>query len=388
MHLDLHSTSLVAALVVFAAGSTFLLETVTRRDSGAGRYWAASFLTGILTVFCYLVWAFERSLWGAVAVGNGAFAAQMGLMWLGCRVFNGRLGGLPRMLTAAASLIVFAAALLDGPEGGDWAGAPALFAAIVVLASLGAVESRRGALRRAFSAIGLTLVLSVAAAFYAGRAVVFLIVGPESALFREWFDTNATSLLTAALTVVAVVSTSVLRLQSLGAPPPTLELRPADASPRDPLPRHVFDVVLRDLVSRARDVEADVAVIAFRIEDLRALSAAFGPAVTEPIESGWRSSVRRHAPLDAAVGHLDAHTIAVSLVLPDPGEGIRVAQHVQRCLLDDLLAADDVVLPTVGVGVAVSAGATARARALVEAAREAAGRSASSPDAEVALTEL
>jgi len=54
---SLFATTLLAATVVVTCGVLFLLETLLRRDTGAGRIWSLAFLSGILTVICYLIWA-------------------------------------------------------------------------------------------------------------------------------------------------------------------------------------------------------------------------------------------------------------------------------------------------------------------------------------------
>ena len=90
MTLDLSSVLVMTALVVNVSGILFIVETLLRRDEGAGRVWALAFLAGMLTTLAYIVWAQSPDAWWAVAVGNAAFVAGTGCMWLGCRRFNGR----------------------------------------------------------------------------------------------------------------------------------------------------------------------------------------------------------------------------------------------------------------------------------------------------------
>lgn len=372
--LDMFTTTIVTAVVVIAAALVFLLETVVRRDSGSGRYWAAGFVAAILVTVCYVAWAIDRDLWLGVAVGNAAFVAQMGLMWLGCRVFNGRLGVAHRAAVALAALLALAAAIVQR-DLGDWAGAPVMFAGIGLFAALAAVETRRGALRRVFATWGLTLALGAAALFYAGRLGVFLVLGPDSAVFSEWFGTNATSFVIIALTIVVVVSTSVLRVASATSPPapgaPTSgRRRPAL------LTREILMAALDDIAGRSERAGAPLAIVAIRLEGLGEIAAAFGPSTAELIESSWHDAVHRHLPIGSPAGAFDDVTVGLALHPADADGAAAVGSDLRQGLIDELTALPDAVLPAIGVGFALAEDLGYDAEQLALAAQEAAARSA------------
>ena len=115
MTLDLASVLIMTALVVNVSGVLFIVETLLRRDEGAGRIWSIAFLSAMLTTLAYTVWV-QSDVWWAIAVGNAAFVAGTGCMWLGCRRFNGRRMRWSSILVAAA---VVAAALGVAFEGDD-----------------------------------------------------------------------------------------------------------------------------------------------------------------------------------------------------------------------------------------------------------------------------
>ena len=57
MILDLdYSVLVMTALVVNVSGILFIVETLLRRDEGAGRIWALAFLAAMLTTLAYIVW--------------------------------------------------------------------------------------------------------------------------------------------------------------------------------------------------------------------------------------------------------------------------------------------------------------------------------------------
>ena len=165
----------------------------------------------MLTTLAYIVWAQTPGAWWAVAVGNAAFVAGTGCMWLGCRRFNGRRMGWSSALVAAAVVAAAVAVLVEGPDGGDWAGALWMFVPLLAFAGAGAVECLRGELRESRTAWVLAPVLGFQSLFYVSRTTAFVTSGPDSALFQRRVRHDPTSFLTVTLTIVAVVVTSVLR---------------------------------------------------------------------------------------------------------------------------------------------------------------------------------
>src|SRR5690606_15144142 len=157
------------------------------------------FLSAMLTTLAYTVWSQTPGAWWAIAVGNAAFVAGTGCMWLGCRRFNGRAIGWPSGLVVAGVLAAGAAVAVEGSAGGDWAGAVWMFVALLVFAAAGSAECMRGALRESRTAWVLAAVLGLQALYYISRTTVFLTSGPESALFENGFGTVPTSVLTVAL---------------------------------------------------------------------------------------------------------------------------------------------------------------------------------------------
>jgi hypothetical protein len=164
--------------VLMVAGVVFVIETLLRRDEGAGRVWALAFLAGILTTVCYLVWGAYPETWWAVAAGNGSFVAGTGLLWLGARRFNGRPMRWPSIVVAIVSLAACGAVVVAGPEAGDWAGAVFMFLSIAALAVAGTIESVTGEMGANRNAVGLAFVLGLQALFYIARSIVFVAYGP------------------------------------------------------------------------------------------------------------------------------------------------------------------------------------------------------------------
>ncbi|MFI8594164.1 hypothetical protein ACIGCK_07020 [Microbacterium sp. NPDC078428] len=385
--LDLFSISVMTTVVVLSAGAVYLVETLLRRDDGAGRIWALAYIAGILTTVSYLAWAAspDESVWLATGIGNASFVASAGIMWLGCRRFNERTVMVPAALVAAASLLAFALVAVAGAEGGDWAGALAVYIPNAAFTLLGAVESRRGTMATLSVSWPLTVVLAIESLFFLARSIAFVAVGPVDPFFTDWFGSIAMAFVTVVLIVVAVVSTSVLRAARPSATPRSRTLALASNGVLD---SGSFRVVLRGILDRARHHGDRYALIAMRIDDIPNIATAFSPGEAQALVHEWRSSVVRHAPTQAVVGQASDTEIVLGMVPVSAAEARRVAGRLHRHLLDDFASLGSAVIPVLGVGVALTDGIGYDAERLLQVADRAALRSASSPDASVIVVDM
>lgn len=385
MTFDLVTVSFATAVVVTVAGVVFLLETLLHAPSDTTRLWSVSFLSGILTTFCYLVWALgQPGAWVATAVGNTSFTLSAGFLWLGCRRFNGHGVHLPVTIVGAVSLAAGAAALLAGPDGGDWAGAAVMFAGIAVFSTLGAIESRRGVMGAQTVALTVTAVLVLTAVYYIARTAVFLVLGPESRVFLTWFGTVTTSFLTITLTITALAGFSVLR-----ATESTLRGRGQAAtlgvSADGLLDPSSFETVLQRGLERAEREKAGVAVVALRLDDLPEIATAFGTQEAATIVTTWRTAVADGSPLGAVVGEEGPYGVMVAMQLASLTEARSVATKLQQRVIRAMTDAEAAVIPVVGVGLATTDLVGYDAAALIDSSNDAARRSAAAADAAVVV---
>jgi GGDEF domain-containing protein len=376
---------MMTALVVNVSGILFILETLLRRDEGAGRIWALAFLAGMLTTIAYLVWAQTPGAWWAGAVGNASFVASTGCMWLGCRRYNERRMTWSSALVGAGVAAAATAVVVAGPQGGDGAGALWMFAALVGFAGLAAVECLRGALGESKTAWVLAFVLGFQSLYFISRTTAFLTSGPESPLFQSAFGTITTSVVTVTLTIVAVVVTSVLRSARA---PMRGYLRPTSSSISDDiLGEQAFAEYVVQLCERASRRAELVAVIAVRVDDLEQISTAFGSEVARAVSETWRSGVRMHAPTNAMVADDGPTGLLVGALTDSPRDARRIAGAIYRGLFQDLGRVGGGVIPVVGVGVGLSDTAGYDAAELIRMARDAAILAAQTVDTSVVIAE-
>jgi GGDEF domain-containing protein len=310
MNIDLYSIQLATSAVVIVAGVMFILDTLLRRPDTAGRVWSTSFMSGILASISYAIWITVPNGWWAVAAGNAAVVLGAALLWTGARVYNGRASLAWISVTGAGAAAV--AVLIQGPDGGAWAGSPLMFALVATFAVLGAVESMRAPMRLNWTARGLTAMFVVVALFYATRLMVFVVSGPEHMVFQVFLGTEASAFVIIALTIVAVVSMVIL--QSERAPRLAEQADGTDVFVDDGvLQPAVFRSVVEDWLERANFHDEQLVVARVCLDEREAIETAFGRSAGTELVAEFIAGVRRYSTPNAAIG------------APQPGELLVVA---------------------------------------------------------------
>ncbi len=380
--LDTAAITLMTAVVANVAGVVFIVDTLMRRDDGAGRLWALAFLSGMATTIAYAVWASGAGGAIAIAVGNALFVNTTGCMWLGSRRFNERRLAAASVLVLVVDVVVAAAVLAAGPNGGDWAGWLAMGIALVALSLLAGAETLRRPMGRIGTALVLAVVFFVEAAFYAVRSIAFVVLGPDSELFRTAFGSVVASFFTVTVTIVAVVVLSVLRAART-------ELRgyawmtQVGVTTDGLMLASTIDSALRDIVERAGWRHELLSVFSVRVEDIHQIRTAFGAGVAGDVTHAWRQGVRRFAPSTALVGEDGDHGLAVVTRSATAADARRQAGTIYRGLFESFGAVTSAVIPAVGIGVALSETVGYDADALLRSAREAAATAAVSIESSV-----
>jgi len=373
MILDSVSLQFAALLVIFVSALMFVLDTLMLKDGRPGRYWSAAYVSGCLSALCYLLELLVPGAYVALAIGNGAFVAATGFIWVGCVSFNGRSLRTPLIVGGAVVLAVMVAAFAAGPDGGTWAGAVPFFLANALFAALGAVETRRGVVRGRWSAAGLTVVLAIEVLWFTTRTVVFVMRGPDSELFRSAFGTPIAAVLTIVLVVAAVVVTSSLR-SSDSALRNTAGTRNLTVDRDGILLRDSFRGALGILLTRARAAQEDPCVVCLRIDDLRRVVTAFGPEEGDAILREFRSAVRRHSPTMALVGETDTTGVTVAFITTTVTDVRRTVRALRDRVADDVGVLGTSVVPVIGAGVALAGEVGYDADRLIEVADSAAAQ--------------
>jgi len=296
MNIDLYTVQLATSAVIIVAGVMFTLDTFLRRPDGAGRVWAASFMAGILASFAYAIWVALPGGWWAVAVGNAGTVLSVALLWNGSRVFNGRrsLG----WASVAGAVVTAGAVLIEGEDGGDWAGSPIMFLIVGVVAALGAAESMRAPMRLNWTARGLTAMFVIVSLFYAARLVVFLVSGPESMMFRLFLSTEASAFVIIALVIVTVVSMVILQSERV---PRAADRAPEMYTATGVLTPAAFRELVGDWLSRANYHDEQLVFARVCLDERAAIETAFGQSAGAELVDEFTAGVRRFSTPNSAV---------------------------------------------------------------------------------------
>jgi GGDEF domain-containing protein len=310
----LHYPTLVAAggIIVTVSAVTFILNVVLRRNDAVGRLWLVAFVAVMLMNASVLAFEVNPYLWWALGVSNGMFAVTLGFIWAGLRAANGRrpYSAVPFLL----GIVVTTAALVEGPRGGQWAGAAVLFVVVAAQGALIAIESHRGVLATLINARILAIAGSAASLYYLARAVVFLSQGPEAPTFGTLFAPSVVSILLTSLLVIGTVTLSNLHVE--------LRRREhgehrADVEPGSGVVGSVeFEHLSETWLARAERDRSTLVFATFRMPDLDELATAFGrDARTTALQHVGRV-VSDRLPAASLLGRLSPSVLGALFLLP------------------------------------------------------------------------
>lgn len=308
MNIDLYTIQLAMSTVIIVSGVMFILDAFLRKTDAAGRIWAVSFMAAILAAFAYAAWTVVPGAWWAISIGNAAIVLTPGLLWSGARAYNGR--GDLAWVGAIGSFVAGVAVLIDGPDGGDWAGAGIMFALIAAFAGLGAMETLRPPMRQNWTARGLTVIFIVVALFYAVRTVVFLVRGPEDQVFSTFLGTEAAAFVLISLVVVTLASLLLLQSERV---PRTLGRQGMAVSYTDDavLNGASFREIVDDWLERANFHDEQLVFIRVELDGLDALNTAFGRSVGTQLLGEFTAAVRRYSSPHSDIGSVGRGALVV-----------------------------------------------------------------------------
>ena len=347
--IDLYTIQLATTTVTMIAGVMFVLDTFLRKTDAAGRVWAVSFMSGVLSAFAYAAWVVMPGAWWAVAVGNAAIVLSGALLWSGARAYNDR----PHLVWvgAAGSSLAGVAVLAAGPDGGDWAGALVLFGLIAVFAGLGAAESLRAPMRENWTARGLTVMFVVVGIFYTARAVVFLIGGPDDPVFTTFLGTEASAFVLISLIIVTLAS--LLILQSERLPNGPGRQQPGRAfTAESVLHESTFREVVEDRLERANFHGEQLVFLRVELDELDALNTAFGRSIGAQLLAEFSTVVRRHSAPSSDIGVAAPGALVVVAPYARLEVATSDAEAVQTALRENRIDAAQGLRLSASVGIA------------------------------------
>ncbi len=345
--LDGTTALVMACLVVAVVSIGYLVTSLRARDNGGARLWAlSSALALAAVVFAYVCEVGDPTAWEyawALALCHVAAAGGVGVLLLGCRAFNGRGVEGPTFLVIGIVVMIGVVTFLDAVNGTPGAGDLWLFLSVGGLSAGIAYHAVTRRLRT-YAASWFLLIGCVIGGGYALAVSVSIVVGAP-----VWYSSVSSAMAVAVVVVLWAVAAFVLRVQLIA----------GDAARRREdtgvLSQSAFRHALRAVLHRSMERLDLIAVIAVSIDDVSAVTAAFGRASAERSTSALRRGVRRFAAPTALVGaSYQDTTVFVATLSSTSADARRQAGLLYRGIVRDFVEARDIAMPGVGIGVALS----------------------------------
>jgi diguanylate cyclase (GGDEF)-like protein len=269
-------------------------------------------------------------------------------MWAGCRAFNGRQRPLVP-IALVGGVVVTGITLLSGPDGGDWAGAWALYIAVVVFTGLAGYESVRGSLLRSVNGRVLAIVFFAVAIYYALRLGVYLIAGETSIGFTVYFGTITTTFIAIVLVIVAAISMSVLQPPRIAAA--DRDGRRSSDQVIDGVPSlEHFEQQARDWLLRAKRDREPLVLLAVVVDNFDDITTAFGRELGEEALTLVGRMACENTPSAALVGYVSDERFLILTTPPTFGSPVDIAERLQTSLVETAVDAEQGVRATATFG--------------------------------------
>ncbi|MCU1481128.1 MAG: diguanylate cyclase [Subtercola sp.] len=348
MRLDLQTLLVFDGIVVVLCGFSFVLNTATRRNDLAGRLWSVSFIGAILSVICFGIWGGTTDASWILVIGNAAYSLVSGMIWSGCRAFNGRRPYIVVVALAAAAVAV--ASIVTAQSQGAWQGSLVLFPVIAVFSGLAGFEALRGRLLRNVNARILAGALWVIAIYYGLRTIAFALGGPQGELFVTYFGPEISTILVTAFVLLGTISLSILQVERAGASA-LGDLTIGTLSVVGLLSASAFAQQWQDWLERAAARSERLAMIAIDIDSLPEINTALGRTFGDGVILQVARVVRAVAPTGALLGHPGSGRFVIVMVVTNDYDAQKIAGRIRDALVDHPIDESQSLRATASFGV-------------------------------------
>ncbi|GAA3836601.1 GGDEF domain-containing protein [Nocardioides panacisoli] len=344
--MDTVSLRVAFAVVAVAVLVLFYFATYRRSRSTFTGWWIGSLALFVVSAGLYLfngtpAQAVANPTANALAVGGAAG------VWAAAQSLRGH--DVRRGYLLPAPLVVLVVSLLDDPAHDKWAGGPFF---LLGVASMMGLASRETWLawrdlgrsdEHATEALALALVSGLMAVFYLGRAIAFVAVGPDHAVFEALFGSEVTTLLLLVLLVVVTFSMS-----NLAHAQRTAELSRQAASDEltGLLNRRGFLSQAEAVLART-DSPAGAAILIADFDGFKEINDSFGHLAGDRALAAFGEACRSAVRTGDIVGRMGGDEFAILLT-----EGSRAEEVAERISERFASTRVDAPLPTLSFGIA------------------------------------
>ncbi|WP_434993313.1 GGDEF domain-containing protein [Arthrobacter sp. Ld5] len=212
MTLDI--TTLRVAFGAVAITLLVLFYTVAFRQtrSAYSAWWCAAILFFCAGSSGYLLDGTQHQVWANPAANTLSVLGTVSV-WAGARTLRSSRPGWLQL--SVAPLLTLLASALDSPATNEWSGGPVLLGMMSVTIGLASWELWR--LPGSYSRVQAPLAAAsgAVAVLYLARCIAFVAGGPDGYLFRTFFGSSITALVTLVLLVVVSFSAAALSAEQI-----------------------------------------------------------------------------------------------------------------------------------------------------------------------------
>ena len=346
--LDTVSLRVAFAVVALAVLVLFYFATYRRSHSTFTAWWIGSLGLFIVSAALYLLNGTPAQV-VANPMGNALAVSGAAGVWAAAQSLRGR--AVLRAYLLPAPLVVLVASLLDDPAHDKWTGGPFFLLGMALMIGLASRETwlawrelgPAGSDEHATEALALAVVSGAMSVFYLGRAIAFVAVGPDHAVFKALFGSEVTTLLLLVLLVVVTFSMS-----NLANAQRTAELSHQAASDdlTGLLNRRGFLSQAEAVLSRTHPSAAAAIVIA-DFDGFKEINDRFGHLAGDRALVAFGDACRSAVRTGDIVGRLGGDEFAILLT-----DGRRAEEVAERISERFAATRADAPLPTLSFGIA------------------------------------
>ena len=304
----------------------FYLVTFRSGRSEYSAWWCLAITAFLLGSSAYLLNGSWHQRWANPA-GNAVLVLGAGCVWGAARSLQ--MNKVKGWQIAAAPAVTAVVSAVDHPSVNNWSGGACFLASMALMIGLASRElwRRKGGYNGA--EVPMAVTSGIVAVFYLFRCAAFILDGPDGPVFRAFFGSGITTLLT--ITLLIVVSFSITALSAEQATE-ALRVRATHDGLTGLLNRPAFLALLEDALARRRGGTSSGSLILADLDHFKAVNDrsghAAGDAALKAFASACESSVRAHD----LVGRYGGEEFILFLPGATPDQAVRVTGQISATL--------------------------------------------------------
>jgi diguanylate cyclase (GGDEF)-like protein len=357
--LDVFSLRVAFAVVALTLLVLFYLVTFRSTKSEYSAWWCLAVAAFLLGSSAYLLNGTWHQRWANPA-GNAVLVLGAGCVWGAARSL--RLKTVRRWQLLAAPVVTAVLSAFDNPAVNNWSGGPYFLLSMSAMIALAAWELWRRRSGYHGAEVPMAVTSGLVAVFYLFRCGAFILDGAGGSIFRTYFGSAVTTLLT--ITLLIVVSFSIAALSAEQATQ-ALRVRASHDGLTGLLNRAAFLNLLEDRLGRRSGAGSFGSLVMADLDHFKSVNDRNGHAAGDAALNAFASACRNSVRSNDLVGRYGGEEFILFLPGATPEQAARVTEQISVTMKNSDAAP---LLPTISYGIApLSAGGDALKAAIAAA---------------------